>query len=118
MKFDNHEELSKYIFEQYLTFGKYSTHDKAMYDAFELGVETMADFKKAARLLSEAMDNPHPHLDAGDYAFVGRCAQTRAIEAFLMSLDNDEYEAWCTEIEAIVGEGEGKETLCLELTEV
>jgi hypothetical protein len=117
MKFNNHKELSEYIFEVYMEFGKYSIQDKCCYNAFELGVKTLENHKAAAILLNEAMKNPHKNLDEYDYTFVG-CSVKVAVEKLICELFETEgeeaFETWFAEIAELID----NDNLFRELTEI
>lgn len=114
MKFKTHEELTAYILETYLEFGKYSIHDKSMHDAFELGVEDFEDFEDAVKLLVEAMNHPNEHLRAYDYAYVGAAVKA-PFEKRIMEMSDPEYDAWSEQIQSLC---DGKDDLFVYLTEV
>lgn len=96
------EELAKHIFEQYLLFGTYGIIDKSMTEAFKLGAETMNDYYAIARWLIELWNEGIHHLERHEIAFVGRALNNCICTKYLYSMNEDEYELFCNNVEEMI----------------
>lgn len=115
MNFNSHEQLSEYIFTQYMTFGKYTIQDKYMVETFDFGITTLSDFEKLAALIYEAVSNPHPNLDPYDYEFAAKAA-IQPVYTIVRKFSDEEYEAWLESIKKATG-GNEDDNLFMALTE-
>jgi len=123
VKIKTTQEYLDYIFPIYMEFGTYSIQDKSSVEAFEFGIKSLDDVKLIARIIVDAANEGHDHLEAYDIAWPTRSVGNEASQLLLNLWEEGEeaFDVFCdeiTEICSVISNKRFAEDIMCNLTEV